>query len=204
MSDEPNIFEQFMFEAPDDDPGADVTSDESPASDDAGAVPPDDNGDTDAAPDIDDTTPDDGMGDIDDTGGDDDAPPDIDDDTDSGDDYTGDEEAPQKNMHLNDKVSAILNVNLYQTFLNLLDSINSHVTVLDDNRDMFTSLSKDAMEIVPALKKLDDNIRLYLDNTFVNERYEKNLLFFNKCLNLFNLLDDKFSDQISKGIKEHK
>lgn len=202
MTEEEKLFRKFFFEAPGDDDDAGGTDDATPDTpEDVSADAPNDTS-------IDNNTTSDDLGgndDIDDTTGGDDAPPDIDDDgSDDDTGYDDSEEIAKENMHLNDKTSAILNVRLYQSFLNLITDISSHLTILEDNRDIFNSLSKDSTDIIPALKKLDDNIRIYLSDTFANERYEKNLLFFNKCLNLFKLLDDKFSDQISKGIKEYK
>ena len=51
-------------------------------------------------------------------------------------------------------------------------------------------------------QQLDENIRLYLKDIFLNENYSKNLLFFNKCLNLLNILNKIFSQKIRKGIKD--
>ena len=66
---------------------------------------------------------------------------------------------------------------------------------------MIYALSPEAPDIIGSLKKLDENIRLYLDNIFVNENYSRNLLFFDKCLNLLKLLNDAFDGSIQKGIK---
>lgn len=182
-----NIFERYMFEAPEDE----APPDEAPA-DEPVETPADD--DT-PPPDMDD-----GGGD--DAGGyDDDAPPDM-----MGDDEAfGDEEPedPNQDLKVDEKISSIMNVHLYQTFLTLVTDINEQIVTIKNNTDMFYSLSNESLEIIAPLKKLNENIRLYLKNNFVGERYEKNLLFFNKCMNLYKLLGDKFNAQISKGIKHH-
>ena len=181
-----------MFEAPEDEAPdanmdtADATPDEAPPATDEP---------------VDDSPPDMGG---DDTGGDEDAPPDMTDE-DFGDDSegggfdTGDDQ--QADMKLDDKVSAVLNLNLYQRFLTMITDIGSKLSSLKMNADILYVISDQTPETVKSLKLLDENIRLYLTNSFTNERYENNLLFFNKCLNLYKLLNDKFNDNISKGIK---
>lgn len=202
MSDELNLFQKFMFEAPGDD--------------DPTAVPPDEAQlDTNTDPPTDMSTDNDGPADVsdeppsaDDSGGVDDAPPDMGDggfEDDFSDDMVEDDSGgTETQQKLDDKLSAIMNVTLYQTFLSLIGDINEQITTIKNNTDMFYTLSNESLDVVPDLKKLDENVRLYLKNTFIHERYEKNLLFFNKCMNLYKLLGDKFNTNISKGIKEYK
>lgn len=202
MSDELNLFQKFMFEAPEDDDPADVPPDE--AQMDTNTDPPADmSTDNDGAVDVSDEPPS-----ADDLGGVDDAPPDMGDggfEDDFSDDMLEDDSGgTETQQKLDDKLSAIMNVTLYQTFLSLIGNINEQITTIKNNTDMFYTLSNESLDVVPDLKKLDENVRLYLKNTFIHERYEKNLLFFNKCMNLYNLLGDKFNASISKGIKEYK
>lgn len=107
-------------------------------------------------------------------------------------------------LGIDDKVSAIMNMNLYQRFISLLTSIGTQITSIKNNSDVLYTLSKDSVDIVQSLKNLDENIRLYLKNTFINENYSKNLLFFNKCLNLLKLLNDIFDKNVRKGINSMK
>lgn len=200
---ESSLFEQFLYEAPGDDP-PDVAPDMSSDAE----TPPDMPEET---PDTDDSPPD--MGD--DFGGDmgDDAPPDMgsDDDGgfgDEGDDGFGDNsgaddsgENDSNNLELDEKISSIMNMNLYQRYLTLLNTIGSQLTMIKNNSDILFTLSSDSLSIVEKLKKLDENIRLYLKNSFLHENYSKNLLFFNKCLNLLKLLNDIFDKDVRKGIK---
>ncbi len=204
MSDELELFQKFMFEAPGDDDSATVPPDE--AQMDTNPDPPADMStdvETVGPADVSDEPPS-----VDDIGGVDDAPPDMGDggfeDDFSDDDLVEDDSGGTETQKLDDKLSAIMNVTLYQTFLSLIGDINEQLSTIKNNTDMFYTLSNESLDVVPSLKKLDENIRLYLKNTFIHERYEKNLLFFNKCMNLYKLLGDKFNADISKGIKEYK
>lgn len=198
-----SLFAQYLTEAPDDTP-PDV------AANDSGGGPPDIPDDPpmadDGPPEMDDGGMDDGM---------DGGPPDMGDDDGGfddmgGDDFGGDEDNPDGDgeggengaPELDEKVSAILNMNLYQRFLGLLSTIGSQLSMIRDNSDILFSISKDSLKTSSNLKRLDKNIRLYLKNSFVHENYSKNLLFFNKCLNLLKLLDDVFNKDITKGIKD--
>ena len=199
-----SIFEQFLYEAPGDDPPPDTA----PAEEDTGGAPPDI---PDEAPSEDNDPPD--MGD--DFGGDDtndDSPPEMGDEGDDGfgddmgfgddsEDNTDQEGNDGSNLELDEKISSILNMNLYQRYLTLLNTIGSQLTMIKNNSDILFTLSKDSLSIVEKLKKLDENIRLYLKNSFLHENYSKNLLFFNKCLNLLKLLNDVFDKDVRKGIK---
>lgn len=199
------LFEKFLYEAPGEDP-PDVPADTQSDS----GVPdvPDDISEDNSPPDID-------MGD-----NDYDEPPDIEsgddqyDDSEFGDENNfedsgeenkeTDDNNDSNNMELDEKISAIMNMNLYQRFLALLNNIGSQLNLIKNNGDMLYTISSNSLEIVENLKKLDENIRLYLKNNFLNENYSKNLLFFNKCLNLLKLLNDEFDKSINKGIKSIK
>ena len=186
-----DLFQQSLFlEAP---------GDEGEASTDAQPTdPPAD----DAPPDIPDT-----VG----TESDNDAPPDMTEE-DPSDDGLGDtgfddgqqqeEEDPNKTMKLDAKVSTVMNVNLYQRYLTLLNTINTQLSMIKNNGDMIYTLSDQTSSIIASLKKLDENVRLYMSNIFLEENYSRNLLFFNKCLNLLKLLNDSFDASIQKGIKD--
>ena len=182
-----NLFKQSLFmEAPEDESPADETPPDVAPDD---SPPPDI--DTDAGTETDDTPPD---------IQDDDVPPD---DMDiMGDDNTEEqsEEDKQHEMRLDAKVSTVMNVNLYQRYLTLLNTINGQLSMIKNNGDMIYALSKDTSSTISALKKLDENVRMYMSNIFQEENYSKNLLFFNKCLNLLKLLNDSFDKSIRKGI----
>lgn len=198
MGIEPNIFERFLFEAPEDDGIPPDVADSS--------GPPDipEGAENDEPPDLppedisggDDMAMDDGPPDMPDEFGEDDFSDDV-----SGDDSSDDPDQKLKNLGLDDKVSAIMNMNLYQRYLALLNTIGGQLTMIKNNSDILYTLSSDSLEIISSLKKLDENIRLYLKNSFLNENYSKNLLFFNKCLNLLKLLNDVFDSDIKKGVK---
>ena len=98
-------------------------------------------------------------------------------------------------------ISAIMNNKLYQRFINLLGSTKSKISEIKDNSDVLYTIAPECTEVIKTLQSLEENIRLYLKNKFVNEDYGKNLLFFNECLNLRALLSDIFDDIIKKGIK---
>lgn len=113
----------------------------------------------------------------------------------------GEGQDPNQNLNFDEKISSIMNMNLYQRFLSLLNNIGGQLSMIKNNSDMLYTLSNDSLDIIESLKKLDENIRLYLGNYFLNENYSKNLLFFNKCLNLLKLLNNIFEKNIQKGIK---
>lgn len=186
-----DLFQQSLFlEAPGDEGEASTDAQPTdPPADDAPPDIPDDVGtepDNDAPPDMADEDPsDDGLGD---TGFDD--------------GQQQEEEDPNKTMKLDAKVSTVMNVNLYQRYLTLLNTINTQLSMIKNNGDMIYTLSDQTSSIIASLKKLDENIRLYLSNIFLEENYSRNLLFFNKCLNLLKLLNDSFDASIQKGIKD--
>jgi hypothetical protein len=183
-----NIFEKVILEA-----------DEAPP--DIGGAEPQD-----TAPDIAEDPPDlsvdtnDNMPEV----GFDDTPPEVDNDDNVEDfdmDSEDNEEDPQ-NLQLDEKISAIMNMNLYQRFLTLLNKIGTQLAMIKNNSDILSVLSTELLDIIESLKKLDENIRLYLNNYFINENYSSNLLFYNKCINLLKLLNDIFDKNINKGIKQ--
>lgn len=192
-----SLFEQWLFEAPGDDPPPDEPEAATTAPDVPEDPPADDPPDLDAN-DIggaDDAPPDDI----------DDGPPDLNEDDFGGDDFGGDiggSGQDVNNMGLDSKVSAILNLNLYQSYVELVSQVSSQLASIKHNADLLYAITPDTEQIVTALRKLEENLRLYIDNNFVDERYEKNLLFYNKCKNLNKFLNDKFDSLIHKGIKE--
>jgi hypothetical protein len=113
----------------------------------------------------------------------------------------GDGTEAEEELELDEKISAIMNQNLYQRYLALLNNVGNQLSMIKNHSDVLYTLSNDSLEVIGSLKKLDENIRLYLANTFLTENYSKNLLFFNKCLNLLKLLNDIFEKNIRKGIK---
>ena len=206
--DDIKFFMSFM-EA-DDPPDAAMAADNSPPPD----VPEDNGGGTapDDMPDMGDdggSPPDFGGDDGSMDDGEDGSPPDFGDDEGGFGDEDGatDEEGGEDQkepMDLDDKVSAIMNANLYTRFLTMLTNIEAQMSQMKSNADIVYTLSPDASDMYNKYKQLDDNIRLYLNNSFIDENYSKNLLFFNKCLNLLKLLNDSFSSYVNKGIREQK
>lgn len=195
------LFELYLTEAPGDDDPPDISG------------PPDmpDETANDAPPDMADETGDSGedVGNVTDDG----PPPDMDDTPDdsmgdfgadeNGEDSDADKDT-NKNLDLDEKVSAILNMNLYQRFESMLTKITGQIGSMKSNLDILHAISSDVPEIIDALSKLSENIRLYMKNSFMSENYSKNLLFFNKCLNLMKLLNDSFDKAVRKGIKDAK
>lgn len=193
-----DFFNKYLFEAPEDDQAPDVAAANTSAAPD---VP-------DEAPPADDESPPD-M--VDDDGGSEEMPPDISDDAGGEFDDSGFEDDPgdgseetDKNLGLDEKISAIMNMNLYQRYLSLLNQIASQLSMMKNNTDILHTISPESIDVIDSLKKLDENIRLYIKNTFLNENYSKNLLFFNKCLNLLKLLNDVFDTNIKKGLTSIK
>lgn len=107
-----------------------------------------------------------------------------------------------EDLDLDEKISTVMNSNLYQRFLTLVNTISSQLSVLKDNNDIIYSASPKSLGIIESLKKLRENINLYLAYYFINNNYSKNLLFFNKCLNLLNLLNKNFEKDLKQGINE--
>ena len=198
MNEDQKLFERFLFEAPGDDPPDAQMADTGPPE------MPDDAADTASPPDMPD------LGGDDTGGGDDGGPPDLGGNDDFG-GFGGDEEGANdegndegddnNSLELDEKISAIMNMQLYQRYLSLLNTITGQLTTVKNNSDVLYSISPDSLDIIEQLKKLDENVRLYIKNSFLHENYSKNLLFFNKCLNLLQLLNVEFDKVIQKGIK---
>lgn len=184
-----SFFEQVLLEAPGDETPPDDASPE-PAPD-AGS-PPD-------MPDI-------GGGDNPDG---EESPPDMQDDTQPDDDFGSDfgsddndqqNNQDQNNIGIDEKISNILNKLLYDKFLTLLNQIGSQISNIKNNNEILHSLIPNLGEISEEFKRLDESIRLYINDFFIYENSSKNLLFFNQCLNALKLLNEKFSHEINKGI----
>lgn len=138
-----------------------------------------------------------------DDGGDmNDIPPDIGGDE-FDDQYANDDTSSDnaQDLKLNEKISALLNEQLYQRYLSLINNINGEIAKTQENSDVLNIISKDSLNIIDELKKLDENLNLYIKNNFMNSDYSKNRLFFNKCINLLQLLNITFGIDINKGIK---
>lgn len=179
MDENLKFFEKFLYEAPGEDPPdmPDLPSATGPP--DAGG------GDLPDMPDL-------GGGDGGDFGGFDNE------------DNAGDGEEQGQNLELDEKISAIMNMNLYQRYLALLNTIDGQLSMIKGNSDVLYTLSPESIEIIGDLKKLAENVRLYIKNNFLHANYSVNLLFFNRCLNLLKLLNDQFGGNIQKGIKSMK
>lgn len=193
------LFDRVMFEAPDDSP--DVPSESNDTPPDMPSAPQESN---ESLPDLSEDNNDPPPDMMEDDGGDGSQPPDIEDDYEDEEAFLDDEpeEDPASgNLRFDEKISAIMNMNLYQRFLSLLNTIGSQVSTIKRNSDMLYTISNNSLDIIESLKKLDENIRLYLSNYFLNENYSKNLLFFNKCLNLLKLLNTVFEKNIQKGVR---
>ena len=191
MAEDLDLFKKFLYEAPGDDP-PDVTTTNNDQTDPPPV--PDEGADDSGPPEINDS-PDDI-----DTG-----PPEINDDVGTDDTFGEDpmatDEEQQPELELNEKISAIMNMNLYQRYLELLSNINSEISQMKDNSDMLYAITPSSVEMVANLSKLDENINMYINHYFMNNDYSKNLLFFNKCLNLLALLNKSFDDDVKKGVK---
>lgn len=201
MNEDQKLFERFLFEAPGDDPPDAQMADTGPPE------MPDDAADAASPPDMPD------LGGDETGGGDDGGPPDLGGDNDFG-GFGGEEDGAAddggeggedpNSLELDEKISAIMNMQLYQRYLSLLNTITGQLTTVKNNSDVLYSISPDSLDIIEQLKKLDENVRLYIKNSFLHENYSKNLLFFNKCLNLLQLLNVEFDKVIQKGIKSER
>lgn len=193
-----SLFEKIMMEAPGDAPPDMPPTDTSPPTmEEPMDAPPE----TPVEDSMDNGPPDMSM---------DDAPPELSEDDygdanpEDGEGEEGEEEQekdPNEDLGFGEKVSAIMNMNLYQRYLALLNTIGSQISMMKDNSDILYSVSNDSLDVVTSIKKLDENIRIYLKSYFLNEDYSKNLLFFNKCLNLLKMLNQVFESKISRGVK---
>lgn len=182
------LFQQLFIEAPEEAPDLpDVTQPTDP--------PDMSMSDDTAAPDMNDPPSMDDSPDIGDM-----SSPDMGDGSDEYNMGDSNQEQPSQELNIDEKISAIMNQRLYQKFLTLLNTINVQLSVIKNNSDIFATLSPD-VETIESLKRLDENIRLYLNNQFQDESYSQNLLFYNKCLNLLKMLIDIFDKKIRKGMR---
>ena len=194
MKENLSFFEQILFEAPGDEPAADNTA--APDMPDIGGGNPPDmpsNGDVGAEmpPDM----PEDMSSSDDDNN---DFGSDIDDMNSDDDNGNGNE---KKELEIDEKISNILNKLLYDKFLTLLNQIGSQLSNIKNNNEILHSIVPNLGEFVEEFKRLDESIRLYINNSFISENSSKNLLFFNQCLNALKMLNDKFSQEINKGTR---
>ena len=177
----------FLFEAPEDEETA--APEEAPVED----TPADDN-----PPDITDDA-------IEGAGDDIPAPPDLGEE-DITDDGFGDDlgdEGELNNLTIDEKISSILNVNLYKNYLKLLSDIGTQLNTIKSNIDMFNAISDTTGSLVESIRKLEENLRLYMIDHFQNSRYENNQLFYDKCKSLYELLNDKFEKDVRKSIRHN-
>ncbi len=192
-----NLFQKLVLEA---------EGDEAPDLDMGSAdTEPDDSMEMESNDDVpSDTGVDDGPPDVDNSFGDDDGM--SDDSVDDGD--PGEEDQQDNNQEeelaLDEKVSAILNKNLYQEYLRLLNNVSTQLTSIKKNHEILNAISEQSISVVSQITKLEENIRLYLKNYFMTETYTKNLLFYNKSLNLLKMLNDVFDSYITKNINSVK
>jgi len=105
---------------------------------------------------------------------------------------------------VSEKISLIMNHQLYQRFLTLLNTVQNQLTSMKGNNDVIYAMSPKALEQVEPLSRLAENIRLYLSNNFLETNYSKNLLFYNRCLNLLNILNKIFSAELRAGKNEEE
>lgn len=176
------FFEKVLLEEGEDAPVDDSASAE-------GTDPPDMGGDIES----------DFSGDTGDTGGDDTSF-----DTDFGGDSSGEDSGDgdeSKEPSFGEKISNVLNSKLYQRYLSLLNRIENEILSIKNNSDIFNIICKQSYESIEILKKLSENIRIYLNEFFLKENYSKNLLFFNKCINLYKLTNDQII-KLMKHIKD--
>jgi hypothetical protein len=138
-----------------------------------------------------------------------DDPPDVGEDYSNMDNFDGDASTDpndgdntEEDLGLDEKISNVMNENLYQRFLSLAGNITNQLSVLKDNNDIIYTSAPKSLGIIESLKKLRENINLYLAYYFINNNYSKNLLFFNKCLNLLNLLNKNFEKDLKQGVNE--
>lgn len=174
-----SLFERVFMEAPEDDAPPEME----PPTDD----PPDMNGGNDPPPD---------MGDVN-----------MDDADDSGydfDDNDGSSSSDDENLDFDDKISVIMNQRLYERFIKLHMKLKNQLEIFNKNLDMMNTISDQSDSILSSLTKLSDNVEEYMSNYFMNENYSKNLLFFNKCLNLYNLLQKMFDKDVKHYSAEEK
>jgi len=196
MSNSLDFFKQVLYEAPGDEAPADPPA-EMPAVDNS---PPDSMPDASPADDLGSPPPE-----MPDVGSDDNSSDDMGggmDDFGSDDDSNNDNSKEKKNLEIDEKISNILNKLLYDKFLTLLNQIGSQLSNIKNNNEVLHTLVPNLGELTEQYKRLDESIRLYINDSFLYENSSKNLLFFNQCLNALKLLNDRFSDEINKGTRK--
>lgn len=173
-------FERILLEEGEDAPADDVAAE--------GSDPPDMGSDIES----------DFGGDTDLGGGDDSF------DTGFGDDSSSSDEGEdgEKEPSFGEKISNVLNSKLYQRYLSLLNRVENQILCIKNNLDIFNILCKESCDTMEILKKLSENIRIYLNEFFLKENYSKNLLFFNKCINLYKLTNDQIVKLIKRVNKD--
>lgn len=176
-----SLFERVFFEAPEDDP-PDMAP---PSTDDA---PPDMGGADDPPPDMD-------AGDME---------GDMRDNDYGFDDGTGGDEDDTENLNFDDKISIIMNQRLYERFIKLHMTLKNQLKIFNKNMDLIDTISDKNDSILTSMTKLSENVEEYMANYFMNENYSKNLLFFNKCINLYNLLQQNFDKEIKRYVANEK
>lgn len=130
----------------------------------------------------------------------DEDPPDFTDEVGDAPEFSPEEDTGEEaSLDINEKISTILNRNLFQRFLSLVNTIRIQISSIKSNSDIIFSSSNIAADVLSGLEKLDENIHYYLSNQFENENYSQNLLFFNKSINLLSLLNEDLDKSISKA-----
>ena len=114
-----------------------------------------------------------------------------------------DNEESDEPKGLSDKVSTILNQKLHRKMSALLNDIGSQLSSIKDNSDMLLSISIGSQSMIDELSLLEENIRLYMTNIFLQRSYEINMEFYNKSVNMLKLLNDKFNMDIDNGIRDN-
>lgn len=140
------------------------------------------------------------SGGMDDMGGGDDfgSSDDMGMDDNSSDDGSG--EGEKKELSVGEKISNVLNGKLYQRYLALLNRIENQILTIKNNLDIFNILFENDNSIINILKKLSENIRIYINEKFIKENYSNNKLFFNKCINLYKMTNDELVKLMKRNI----
>ncbi len=202
MAGEIDFFKQFLYEAPGDDPPPDMIQQDNGGS----SPPPDIPEDNSQEFNMNDSDPPDLPEQSNNTDDMYQDPPDMDDSDFNNDEFMDmdDDNGSNKteDLGLDKKISAVMNQELYQRYLSLLGNVTSQISQMKDNSDILYSITTECTNIIDRLSNLESSIKLYLKNNFINENYSKNLLFFNKCLNLLNLINEIFDNETKKGIKD--
>jgi len=113
-------------------------------------------------------------------------------------------EEGEEELEISDKISLAMNANLYQRYLTLLNTVNQEISSIKNVNDIIYTVAPRSLETLQPLNKLAENLNLYLAHNFLDNNYSKNLLFYNKCLNLLKLLTQVFSQELKKGNTEEQ